>query len=549
MVSDTSSRRITWRKALHIAWYVNSQVSSCGYTGTSENEKVKFVSSVVDEFSKSLCQSALQVAARYGAGNVVQALLSRRAEVDSSDNWGKTPLHEAAWYGQDDVVKILLQNNASFALHDKSGKVPLHEAVWFGRTAVVQALLEHGADVNAVDDNGLTPLHYASELESARILETLLDGGGEPNARDKEGMTPLHYAAWFGHEEVLTVLLNHEADMTVQDLQGHTALHYAVEHGELGAVKVLLEAGADIDAQDNNGNTVVHLACRSPEPLLMVPLLLLRCPRLTARNVIYKTAADVALDDGLSHLATLIDAQSRTPCGVEGASCEREGALAVTPLQPLTCNSSWALATRSLAHEDCWHRGQLYRHWASWYDGCRESKCVHGHLLQEPYTGTSCCQVGEDVYPENATWSQGCHHYRCTSGGRYFLLLVNSLNPVLSLLKSQVGCSRGKNVYADGETWPEGCYRLLCKSGDVLTAGRLTSCCRVAGELHGQGSRWTNGCLLLRCQDGRVLHDAMTDACKLLMVMVAVAVAGVVGTLVLGVLVLRLKRGRSLIQT
>lgn len=41
----------------------------------------------------------------------------------------------------------------------------------------------------------------------------------------------------------------------------------------------------------------------------------------------------------------------------------------------------------------------------------------------------------------------------------------------------------------------------------------------------------------------------MTDACKLLMVMVAVAVAGVVGTLVLGVLVLRLKRGRSLIQT
>lgn len=361
-------------------------------------------------------QSALQVAARYGAGNVVQALLSRRAEVDSSDNWGKTPLHEAAWYGQDDVVKILLQNNASFALHDKSGKVPLHEAVWFGRTAVVQALLEHGADVNAVDDNGLTPLHYASELESARILETLLDGGGEPNARDKEGMTPLHYAAWFGHEEVLTVLLNHEADMTVQDLQGHTALHYAVEHGELGAVKVLLEAGADIDAQDNNGNTVVHLACRSPEPLLMVPLLLLRCPRLTARNVIYKTAADVALDDGLSHLATLIDAQSRTPCGVEGASCEREGALAVTPLRPLTCNSSWALATRSLAHKDCWHRGQLYRHWASWYDGCRESKCVHGHLLQEPYTGTSCCQVGEDVYPENATWSQGCHHYRCTSG-------------------------------------------------------------------------------------------------------------------------------------
>ncbi|XP_042882547.1 ankyrin-1-like isoform X4 [Penaeus japonicus] len=369
-------------------------------------------------------QSALQVAARYGAGNVVQALLSRRAEIDTSDNWGKTPLHEAAWYGQDDVVKILLENNASLAVHDKSGKVPLHEAVWFGRIGVVRTLLEHGADVNTVDDNGLTPLHYAAELESVTILGALLARGGDSNARDKEGMTPLHYAAWFGHEEVVTTLLSHEADMTLQDLQGHTALHYAVEHGELGAVAVLLEAGADVDVQDNSGNTVVHLACRSPEPWLMVALLLLRCPRLTVRNVIYKTAADVAMESGLDDLATLINAQSRTPCGVEGTACEREGELAVTPLRPLTCNSTWTLAASSPSHEDCWHKGQLYRHWSSWYDGCRENRCVQGHVLRDPYTGTSCCQVGEDVYPENATWSQGCYHYRCSSGNATIIAVL-----------------------------------------------------------------------------------------------------------------------------
>lgn len=61
------------------------------------------------------------------------------------------------------------------------------------------------------------------------------------------------------------------------------------------------------------------------------------------------------------------------------------------------------------------------------------------------------------------------------------------------------GCSRGKNVYSDGKTWPEGCYRLKCSSGEVLTAGRLSSCKspslpgRMHAHSHGRKSEQIKG--------------------------------------------------------
>jgi ankyrin repeat protein len=64
-------------------------------------------------------RNALHYAADYGQAEVVSLLLKLKANINTPDKFGITPLLAAIYEGHEQVVKVLLEKGA-----DKSGKAP-----------------------------------------------------------------------------------------------------------------------------------------------------------------------------------------------------------------------------------------------------------------------------------------------------------------------------------------------------------------------------------------------------------------------------------------
>ncbi|UJR37936.1 hypothetical protein I4U23_030621 [Adineta vaga] len=91
--------------------------------------------------------SALMLASALGYRNICNILIDARAEINTKDHSGNTPLHLAA--------------------HGYGEQIP-----------VLELLLQHGADVNAINDDGYTPAVLARRMEhdaSYRLLESHTD--------------------------------------------------------------------------------------------------------------------------------------------------------------------------------------------------------------------------------------------------------------------------------------------------------------------------------------------------------------------------------------
>jgi uncharacterized protein len=119
---------------------------------------------------------ALHLAAHFGHGDAVDALLEARADVRAySDNHERnTALHAAlAGRGSLRIVSRLLAVGADVNARAAGGYTPLHIAAFGGDVAMMSALLAHGAAPDARADDGKTALGIVDEqghTEAARRL-------------------------------------------------------------------------------------------------------------------------------------------------------------------------------------------------------------------------------------------------------------------------------------------------------------------------------------------------------------------------------------------
>ncbi|VEL38883.1 unnamed protein product [Protopolystoma xenopodis] len=102
--------------------------------------------------------------------------------VDQADSHQKTPLYVACYHGRFDIVDLLLSARANVNAADKNGKTPLYIAVLHGHLALAGKLLCAGASVNRADHEGLGPLHMAVKFPKLDIpmVKLLLSHGCDP---------------------------------------------------------------------------------------------------------------------------------------------------------------------------------------------------------------------------------------------------------------------------------------------------------------------------------------------------------------------------------
>ena len=110
--------------------------------------------------------SALHYAASKGDKEIIKAFAERK-DVDLNafaGNHNVTALQIAAKNGFDEAVQALIDANASVDICNSDKHTALHVAVFFGKENVVKVLLRAGADIDKRDINGYTALNIAKNI-------------------------------------------------------------------------------------------------------------------------------------------------------------------------------------------------------------------------------------------------------------------------------------------------------------------------------------------------------------------------------------------------
>ncbi|CAJ1437908.1 unnamed protein product [Effrenium voratum] len=187
-------------------------------------------------------------------------LVRRGATVNYHGQHGTTPLHKAAEKAFPVLIKALCEARADPDSRDHMGETPLHILAKSGswdesipksrRCEAIQMLLCNGADVHAVNPRGRGVLHLAVTEHDLPAIETFIEGMADVNAQDLAGFTPLMWAAGRDSADGVKMLLDCEADMNARAARGQTAMTFALTNGCNAIVDILDKHQAILDAEE-----------------------------------------------------------------------------------------------------------------------------------------------------------------------------------------------------------------------------------------------------------------------------------------------------------
>jgi len=167
-------------------------------------------------------------AAGYASAGMVRYLLEKGADVNGTDGFSRTALHDIVWRFHHEegyeIAKILVDAGANMEAVDDAGDTALFSAVEFGDADFVQFLLQNNANVHARSRSSLTILHIAANNhsndaisirpETLQILQTILDAGADINSEGGPYGTALNAACMAGNLELVIFLLDRGAVFT-----------------------------------------------------------------------------------------------------------------------------------------------------------------------------------------------------------------------------------------------------------------------------------------------------------------------------------------------
>ncbi|XP_031564023.1 uncharacterized protein LOC116299502, partial [Actinia tenebrosa] len=207
-------------------------------------------------------KTALFSAASNDNESIVRELINAGADVNKTDNYGKTALFSAASNDHESIIQALIDAGADVHKFDDGGKTALFSAASNDNESIVRALINAGADAKKTDKYGQTALFSAVTNDNAIIVQALIDAGADVNKTDKYGQTALFSAARNDNAIIVQTLIDAGADCNKANNDGKTALFSAVTNDNAIIVQALIDAGADINKVNNDSQTALFCVSR-----------------------------------------------------------------------------------------------------------------------------------------------------------------------------------------------------------------------------------------------------------------------------------------------
>lgn len=238
----------------------------------------------------------LILASSIGDINKVIDLIRKKADVDTKDNIGWTPLMRASFSGYLDITNALLDGGADINLTGEKGWTALIVAVSNKQRETAKLLIRKGADTRAKSDKGLTPVSLAVMNDEIELVSILIKSGADLDVvHSEDKTTPLIIAAKNGNYHIAKMLIENGAAIDYEGEKGWTALFYGVMRGQTDIVKLLIEKGAAVNIRSNEGAAPLHAAVFN-ENLEMVRLLLKHGADINVRYNAALTPLFIAVD-------------------------------------------------------------------------------------------------------------------------------------------------------------------------------------------------------------------------------------------------------------
>ncbi len=121
---------------------------------------------------------------------------------ERADN-GATALIVASREGAINIVKDLLSSSININLTNNDGNNALWFACFGNYLELMQLLINAGIDLDNQNDNGVTVLMYAASAGKTDALKLLLEAGANPHLRNLDDFSAMEFSSTF---EILNLL-------------------------------------------------------------------------------------------------------------------------------------------------------------------------------------------------------------------------------------------------------------------------------------------------------------------------------------------------------
>lgn len=188
-------------------------------------------------------------AAELGNQEAVAKLLADGADIDATDERGRTSAMIAVHTDQLELFQLLIGQGANINIRDHRQDNPLLYAGAEGKLDFVKAAVAAGADTTITNRFGGTALIPAADRGHVEIVRELLATSDvDVNHVNDLGWTALLEAVILGdggkrHQEIVDVLIENGADVNLADGEGVTPLQHAKSRGYQEMIDALTKAG------------------------------------------------------------------------------------------------------------------------------------------------------------------------------------------------------------------------------------------------------------------------------------------------------------------
>jgi ankyrin repeat protein len=208
---------------------------------------LRLIQEYIDKYGEiSLFGRVLNTASSQEYGEIVEIMVDAGIALKIEENKQISPslLLAASLNGKIKLVKILLRHGADINVSDEAGRTPLMLSAKMGHKEVVGHLLQKNAEIDRKDKQGHTALSLSAHAGNFEIVALLINAGSNIQIKSKYGNTLLMLAADAGHDGIVRQLIDQGGEIDAINKSGDNALIIAMKRSEKNVAKILLDNGA-----------------------------------------------------------------------------------------------------------------------------------------------------------------------------------------------------------------------------------------------------------------------------------------------------------------